>query len=348
MKLHIFPADEAACGFYRMRLPARLAAEEGHEVSVEEDQSPKLEAFFEDERIIGCKKPDCDIIVFQRPLHWHIFNLIPFLQEHGVAVVVEVDDDFHAVDKLHPAAIALNPRTNRTFNTDFLMRACALADWVTVSTPSLLRRYGFGHGSVVRNRLDRDMLHRRPVSREKALAWAGNPRSHPKDLTAVGTGVLEALGENRDWHALLITEVCEALDELQVPHGQGRCEDGVPFSQYFETISRFGIGLAPLRLIPFNTAKSFLKPLEYAATATPCVASPTSEYRMAARIGLCKTAETPSEWKRALTTWMASDDARQEAGEKAQAAAEDWYAQDHFEEWENAWRQALERRARAK
>jgi len=358
VRVQVYPADYGACGFYRMRLPARLASAEGHEVSVEEDQSPRLEVYYQqrlpgtpskDDAIVGVARPDCELIVFQRPLHWHVKAIIPFIQQHGVAVAVEIDDDFHAVEKNHVAYTFVHPRLNPVANRDHLMEACTKADWVIASTPSLARRYG-GHGrvSVVRNRLDRQMFGKAldGIERTRSVGWAGNPRSHPKDLTSVGTGLLEALAANREWHALLVSDDAEGLNELQVPMGQGEVSPNISFDRYFPTLAGFGIGLTPLRLVPFNTAKSFLKGLEYAAVGTPSIASPTSEYRLARKIGLCETATTASEWWFRLNRWMTNDDERIEYGMKAQAAAQDWFAQDHLEEWLTAWRCALDRRAK--
>jgi hypothetical protein len=59
----------------------------------------------------------------------------------------------------------------------------------------------------------------------------------------------------------------------------------------------FDIGIAPLTDIPFNHAKSWIKPLEYVAAGIPFVASKSPEYkRFQKRYGVGRFANKAADW----------------------------------------------------
>ena len=107
----------------------------------------------------------------------------------------------------------------------------------------------------------------------------------------------------------------------------------------------FDIGIAPLRVDRFNTAKSWLKPLEYSARGVFCVRARTEEYE---RLGLGLPARSPKDWARWLTVGVQDADRRREI---AAAAREDVLAHhltEHTaERWAAAWWSARENRTRA-
>lgn len=110
MRIAVHPADEGACGHYRMIWPAQAA---GHEpdVDVEVDTTRPHDSY----TVLWSTGPDGtqhvhgvtgdlpDVVVLQRPLWRGHLELIDLFQARGTAVVVEVDDDFASVPKANAA-----------------------------------------------------------------------------------------------------------------------------------------------------------------------------------------------------------------------------------------------------
>lgn len=354
MKVVCHPADTGACGAYRVEWPARALADAGRPVSVLRDTPYRAQfqpSVFGD-RIIGLDQSvSADVVVLQRPLHRHRFELIGALQAQGVAVVVEVDDDFHAIHPQNPAWKNTNPLRDNDMNRDWLMRSCAVADLVTVSTPALAKRYG-AHGRVVvvRNRVPAhycdldggayaDMYLTRPS--KLALGWSGSVATHPTDLQAVG-GITQEVLDGSDACFLAVgtgVRVKNALGLRDEPLATG----WVPLEAYAEALSLLDVGMVPLALTDFNEAKSALKGLEMAALGVPFVASPTAEYRRLAQEGVGWVAESPAEW-RDLLLQLVNDRAHREA--MSEAWRETVKAEHTIEgtcgEWWHAWETARE------
>ena len=91
---------------------------------------------------------DADVFVLQRPADENVLALIPSIQQAGIAVVVEVDDDLSCLPTTHPAHRILHPKLSPRSNWRNVEQACRIADLVTVSTPALAERYG-KHGRVM-------------------------------------------------------------------------------------------------------------------------------------------------------------------------------------------------------
>lgn len=70
----------------------------------------------------------------------------------------------------------------------------------------------------------------------------------------------------------------------------------VPISKYPSLFRNIDIGIAPLRDIPFNHAKSYIKGLEYAAAGIPFIATDIAEYSSLAASGVGRVASTKDEW----------------------------------------------------
>ena len=70
----------------------------------------------------------------------------------------------------------------------------------------------------------------------------------------------------------------------------------VNISKYPSLFKDIDIGIAPLRDIPFNHAKSYIKGLEYAAAGVPFIATNIAEYATLAASGVGRVASTADEW----------------------------------------------------
>ena len=132
MHVTLVAADHGACTWFRMLWPAQaLAGTPGLEITVITDLPAG-----QDDGKIGRGAFGADVIVIQRPLSRRIADAVPDLREQGMAVTVDLDDDFLALHPEHPAQQQLDEETNPSH----LVRACLAADLVTAPTQSLRHR----------------------------------------------------------------------------------------------------------------------------------------------------------------------------------------------------------------
>lgn len=318
MKVRYSPADEGGCGHYRLIWPAQHLASLGHDVA---RATPNVE-------------DGTDVIVIQRPLRrtWHE-DVIPTLQAHGVAVVVEIDDDFHAIDPENQAWRSCNPRYSPDSNYQHLGRAAALADLVTVTTPALAARYGsHGRVTVIPNYVPALYLDVKPTrTGPKRLGWTGTPRTHPGDLEQARAGVRAALEPALGWEFRAIG----SPDTLRVLGLPGDVTPWQPtMSAYARAYAELSAAIVPLKPSQFNEGKSWLKGLEAAALGVPFVASSTGPYRS---LGAGLIADKPRDWARALTSILEDDAFRQEVTDIGRATAAGLTVEGNSWQWIEAW-----------
>src|SRR3712207_7118111 len=104
------------------------------------------------------------------------------LQAQGVAVVVEIDDLLSGVPYGHMGHDALV----RHRMGDHVVVAAREADFVTASTPSLLKEYArHGRAAVIENAIPRRIAELPPAYERNpgvvTIGWTGNVQGHPYD-----------------------------------------------------------------------------------------------------------------------------------------------------------------------
>jgi len=309
-------------------------------------QAVKQPTVFGDRVVDVLDEIDGDVVVFQRPLTRDTVELMSVIRDKGAAIVVEVDDDFSHLPLRHPARTELNPIDRPDHNWRWLELACQRADLVTVSTPRLAEVYG-SHGRVVvlPNYVPESYLKVDPVRRRihPWIGWSGSTITHVGDLQVTKGGIAQAL------------EATDAVLHV-IGTGQGvreglgaepkRATGWVDIEFYPGAMAALDVGIAPLRLSPFNDAKSHLKMLEWAALGVPCIGSPTDEYTRFAEAGGGSLAYTPNDWAQLATSLLRSADCREAKGEHARQVVADGYTiEQHAHRWWDAWKQAADNRA---
>lgn len=361
LKVHVHAADDGGCGHYRMIWPGRAVDAVGlHEVTVSsptinlDASTLKMDVVDSVERIevdggikeivrqnvVGlAEKPDSDVVVLQRPLERTLADCIPHLQRAGVAVVVELDDDFQALIPSHSAFKSTNPRLSPDRNWQHLQRACSMADLVTVSTPALARKYArHGRVRVLPNYLPPMWADLQPERDPDHLylGWSGTVPSHPTDLKQMGTVVSRLVEEHPDLEVVVVGTGIGVAAELGLP--EIKASGWAPIDLYPSAIANLDIGIVPLDLIPFNHAKSWLKGLEFAAAGVPFVASPTEPYVELRRLGVGSLAHNQGHWYKKLSALVESPDMRATvAGRNREVVLRDFMLVDHLDLWADAW-----------
>jgi len=339
LRILLVTGDKGGCAFYRMELPAAIAKSENLPIRLAIGLPGKTPREVDYDRI----REDFDVVVIQRPMKRVIFEAIPKMQDEGVTVIVEIDDDFTSLHHRNQAYENTSPDKHLEANRDLIRQSCLIADHVTVSTPALAEVYG-GHGrvSIIPNFVPGFLLDWRVPKYARACGWSGTLRTHPTDLQVVGNGIARAMditagtfavvGESRGVQAALRLK-------QRVPQ-----TGWLPISDYWKALGRLSMGIAPLEDSPFNRAKSNLKGIEYAAMGVPFVASPLPEYRLLAIRGAGLLARTPDEWYHQTVNILTDNALRRELTEQGKQTIRDHYALEanwHLwpEAWERAWKQ---------
>ena len=345
MRVVCYYADETGCGHFRIFYPGEALNHSG-QARVEFSQQLQLRLTnTTPPRVAGAAPIDADVVILQRPLLGLLADAIPHIQAQGVAVIVEIDDDFSRLHANHPVFRAAHPRVNKASNWQHLQRACGLADLVTVTTPALAERYGpHGHAIVLPNRVPASMLDITAERDGRTVGWAGFTISHVGDLTVTHGGVAQALNATggRFLNIGNGDQVQQQLGLADEPNITGP----VPFPDYPQALAQLDIGIAPLADNAFNHAKSALKILEYGALGIPCVASPRPDYQRLANEGIATIAQDRGrDWCRKLTQLITSPQLRAEQADHARAVIRERHTYETESwRWAEAWQEAITRR----
>lgn len=282
-------------------------------------------------------KPDADVIVIQRPGRRWWAEVIPYLQQVGIRVVVDVDDRFDQIHTQHIGNKAYDPRYSDWNNHEWINLACMSADIVTTTTKSLLQRYGHGHGIVLPNLVPERYLSiaRNPIPH--TIGWSGQVGTHPTDLQETGGSIARALATDEQWGFYTVGTGDGVKDALGLAHETGTSGGWVPFSEYADCLSKAELGIVPLADTAFNAGKSSLKMSEFAALGIPVVGSPIPDNIRLNKLGVGFIASTPNQWFKRLKALMANEQFRLDCGERNREVMRSQTYEQHCERWLMAW-----------
>ena len=227
------------------------------------------------------------------------------------------------------------------------------ADFVTASTPLLMQEYApRGRGAVVPNAIPRRIAELPPAYDRNpeivTIGWPGAIAGHPYDLQEMGSGLQQALDATRGRSRFMILgskgDVRQRLALADEPDEVSWIPD---VDRYTHAVGElFDVGVAPLREDRFNTAKSWLKALEFAARGVYFVRSPSAEYE---RLGLGMRAKSPRDWAKWLTLGIQDPERRREHAVRAREVVLAGHLTEHtVPGWISAWEQAIDNRAQSR
>ena len=352
MHVLLMNAGQKGPDHYRVTEPARAVSAAGLDVTI--TMSRGLATTMRpvtpggEPEVVDVDAQGADVVVLQLPKTKEMLQCIRLLQARGIAVVVEMDDLLSAVPYGHVGHKGL-VRSGRAR----IAAECAReADFVTTTTPSLLAEYApHGRGAVVPNAIPRRIAELPPAYERDPevvrIGWTGNVLGHPYDLQEMGSGLQQALDRTTGRSQFVVLgQKWDVRDRLRLPEEPVEVPWIEDVDRYTATLGEvFDIGLAPLRIDAFNTAKSWLKPLEYAARGVFCVRARTDEYE---RLGLGMPARAPKDWAKFIANAVTDTDRRREVAAAAREQVLAGHLTEHTaEHWAAAWRTALDNRARA-
>jgi glycosyltransferase involved in cell wall biosynthesis len=289
-----------------------------------------------DVRILAlAEKPDADVVVLQRPGRRWWADIIPLLQRLGIRVVVDMDDLLDSIDKRNIAHAQFDPKRVDHHNHTWAALACERADVVTVTTPALLERYGYGHGIVLPNLIPERYLKIESEVRPDTAGWTGNVQTHPVDLQATAGAVSKALDDNGWTFHVIGTGIAvkAALGLREEPSATGH----LPFAEYAEALGEIELGIVPLVESKFNRAKSCLKMIEFASVGVPVAASATPDNLRMQKLGVGAVVKHPSQWSRTLNRLIKDRTYREHLAGRSRTVMADHTYEKHCWRWAKAW-----------
>lgn len=348
MRVLVWPADQQGSGHYRLIWPGQALAAQGADVEIS-TEGPRLVWDREwrgatappGAQVVGlAQKPDADVVVIQRPARHHWAQAIPHLQNAGVRVVVDLDDDFESIDSRNKAHANYDPRKVPHHNYEWIRLAAELADVVTVSTDALARRYaGTGRITVLPNLVPESYLSIEARRAEQVhVAWTGTVETHPGDLEVTGGAVGRAI--NATGARMHVVGTGVGVPE-RIGVDEVTATGWLPLSRYPEAYAWAHAAVVPLGITVFNRAKSALKMSEAAALGVAVVASPTPDNQRLHKLGVGLLASNPGRWQRHVTR-LCRDHAYREdlAGRSRQAMTDQTYER-QCGRWAEAWASAI-------
>ena len=338
MKIYILPADAHGCGHYRLIWPASALQEHGYDITVLPPHEKSGFLAKVADREDGTQQltsvtvpPDADVIVLQRPAHPLQPQMIKLMRSHGIAVVVDMDDDMSSIDPNNVAYHTYRPGSSSPLSWKHAAESCHNATLVTTSTRALQRVYSRpGQGMVLDNYVPEAYLTMERGD-TRNFGWAGTTKSHPNDLQVAGNTYQRLIDEGYHFRTVGGRSNVRQAARLRDPVD---CTGSIPLIDWARVIyQELYVGMAPLGATAFNQGKSRLKAIEYMAGGVPWVGSPREEYRRLNRESGCGLmASTPKEWYTNLKRLLTDDVLHKEQSEAGRAymATETYQA--------NAWR----------
>lgn len=260
MRVKIYPSDRSGCGSYRLIWVAEALAAEGADVS---EGEPLSIMCTETEgnpvpKVLGIAPPQADVVVFQRPVDTRLTQAIPLLQDAGIAVVLDIDDDLSCIHPANPAYAEYHPALNPVRNWRWVSAACRIADLVTVTTPALAARYAsHGRVAILPNLIpERYLRLTRPTGSSElvTVGWSGWLDTHPTDLD-VPRGAIGRVLTTTASRFLAIGDR-RALPRLGVPEtAPHRFTEWVAIEDYPSVMALLDVAVVPLADGRFNEAK---------------------------------------------------------------------------------------------
>ncbi|SEO78132.1 glycosyltransferase [Trujillonella endophytica] len=348
MKVLMMNAGHLGSDYYRVNEPVRVVHEAGLgvDVTVSRGLATTMRPTGGNEPVVDdVDAQGADVVVLQLPKTAQMLQCIHVLQAQGVAVVVEMDDLLTGVAYGSAGYDAL---VRKGMGRQALECARA-ADLVTTTTPALLAEYApHGRGVVIPNAIPRRVAELPPAYERDpevvTVGWAGSVAGHPYDLQEMGSGLQQALDRTRDRSRFVVLgQKWDVQDRLRLSEDPPEIPWIDDVDAYTTLIGDvFDVGIAPLRIDRFNTCKSWLKNLEYAARGVYCVRSPSAEYE---RLGLGRRARAPKDWAKALTVAIEDPERRREQAARDRAVVLDRHLTEYTAgSWVAAWQRAAENR----
>jgi glycosyltransferase involved in cell wall biosynthesis len=297
------PLQPNGCGWYRCYLPTKELSNNGWEAGL---GIPG----FNPEHGFGILIPDekaihgWDIVVLKLIMLEKVVEQVRQARELGQKIVVDIDDHMEGLEETNLAYKTTHPDSNPNNNRDHYVAIIEQADALITSTPFLKDFYENKYPGkpvfVVRNGIDIDRWKIRNDHRGYLphFGWVGATPWRSGDLETLQPFFGEFIKQKhlKFHHAGSVVNAPSAGSQLGIDKKLFTHEPMKTMLNVPELYRKIDIGIVPLRDVPFNHAKSYLKGLEYAASGIPFIAQALPEYQLLADSGVGRVATTQDDW----------------------------------------------------
>jgi hypothetical protein len=297
------PLQPNGCAWYRCVLPGTELEKRGWVCGVGIPGYNEKDGFG---MITGRNKAihGWDIVVMKLVMHRDVLDNMDRAIAIGQKVVVDVDDFFDGLAPTNRAYSTTDPNNSPDNNREIYAEIIKKSFAVICSTQFLFDYYSKIHKNVflVRNAIDinRYLRAHNPKRdyQRTTIGWVGATPWRSGDLEELSSFLNDYLKKNnlRFHHSGHTKDAPTAAFQLGIDDKLVTTTELAPIANYPSMFKNIDIGIVPLRDIPFNKAKSYIKGLEYAAAGVPFVASPSPEYEFLFEAGIGRIAHTPDEW----------------------------------------------------
>lgn len=219
----------------------------------------------------------CDVVHVHRVADAGTRSAVHRLQDAGIGIVWDNDDDLTAIPRWNPNyhRLGVAGRRDRAAGIRDMLR---LADVVTTPSSVLAEQFralGARDVRVIENHLPPAfMASRRRQAREGIVIACAGALEHQADYQRLQ--LREVLSSLLDEHSD-VRVLCVGV-ALDLPSDRCRQLRRVPFYDLVDVLATADVGIAPLIDIPWNQTRSNVKLKEYAAAGLAWLASPVGPY----------------------------------------------------------------------
>ena len=329
MRIASLVPESTVPSIYRSLVPMQALAHRGHAVHVEERNEIRDPASL----------LDFDVVHVMRICHPLMVRIVRRLQQRGVAIVWDNDDERVAVLREQTKLPGQDGMAAQRFFTS--MRAMgATADAVTTPSEALARLHANDSRREVQilpNQLPPTFRRPERVMPHEGvhIGWMAMP-SHAPGFEALR--LRETLDHLLARHAhLQITGV--GLD-LALRSRRYIHIPGIPYGSLAESLVHFDFALAPLADTAIDLARSDVKLKEYAAVGVPWLASPVGPY---AGLGEQQGGRLvdDGDWFHAIEALMNDADKRRVLSQRGQRWAAGERIEAHVDVWERTFEDVI-------
>lgn len=291
------------CAWYRCYLPMQQMVKNGYESGL------GIPGFNPDHGF-GILIPDSkaihgwDIIVLKLIMLQRCVDQVRQARELGQKIVVDIDDFMEGLEETNLAYKTTHPDANPNNNREHYVAIIEQADALITSTPFLKNYYESKYPDkpvfMVRNGIDVERWIQKKDHRGRLphFGWVGATPWRSGDLETLRPFFGDFIKSKhlKFHHAGNIIKAPAASDQLGIDKSLCTFEPMKTMGGVPELFRKIDVGIVPLRDVPFNHAKSYLKGLEYAAAGVPFIAQGLPEYQLLADSGVGRVANTEEEW----------------------------------------------------
>lgn len=247
-----------------------------------------------------------DVIIMQRLMHKGLADHIEQGRAIGQRIINDVDDWYWGLDPSNNAFKHSHPKFNLKENVNYYKSVLSRSDILTVSTTYLadrVSRFIRADITVIKNKVavDNFSAKQHTDSEVPTVGWAGSTAHRSGDLETIA-GIMKPLyrsGAIKLMHVGHHAGASSFASKLGLDDSDVVTTPLVSAQDYPKSLT-MDVGIVPLRVTPFNQAKSDIKGLEYSAAGLPFVAQSIDSYDELLHSGIGRTAKRPHEWAKHL------------------------------------------------